>query len=80
VGDEITTDQAASWVDRLIIDVGGATEKGGVKGVGGYVQYTQPIIDKKLDITIGAAGHYVDWGSGNHKGIDYKGIDLTYKF
>jgi len=64
---------------RLDYDVGGYSNKG-VSIVGGGMQYRQPIIENKVDLLIQGAGHYVDWGEGHHKGIDYRGVGLEISF
>lgn len=82
--DYITENQVTDMLKKITggsldYSAGGFKNKG-VTGVGAYVEYRQPLIDQKLDVVIKGAGHYVDWGTGHHKGIDYKGIELQYNF
>jgi hypothetical protein len=79
-GNTITKEQILKMIGTMNIDFGGFKNDKGTKVISGYVSYTQPIINKKLDLTIGAAGHYATGDWGTDKGIDYKGISLNYKF
>lgn len=77
---KLTQDQIIKMLSRMNIDFSGSKNAKGTKSVRGYISYTQPIIDKKLDLTIDAAGHYATGDWGTDKGVDYKGISLNYKF
>jgi len=85
VGDEIITDNQINAVLKkftggsLEYNFGGSSNKS-VTAIGGGIQYRQPIIENKVDLLIQGAGHYVDWGKGHHKGIDYRGVGLEIRF
>lgn len=78
--DAISYEQSQNIIKKYFdFDIGGSSNKG-VTAIGGSVQARIPIVEQKVNLLIQGAGHYVDWGEGYHKGIDYKGVGLEISF
>jgi hypothetical protein len=77
---KLTQEQVEKMLNRMNVNVGGFKNSRGTKVVYGSASYTQPIINKKLDLTIKASGHYATGNFGTDKGVGYKGISLNYNF
>ena len=76
----ISPTQVQKILNRISVDMSGGKNKQGTSSVGGYDEYRQPIIDKKLDVVIGAAAFYADGDWGHAKGVPYKGARLEFSF
>ena len=78
--DVIGYEQSQNIIKKYFdFDISGSSNKG-VKAIGGSVQAHIPIVEQKVNLLIQGAGHYVDWGEGYHKGIDYRGVGLEINF
>ena len=78
--DVIGYEQSQNIIKKYFdFDISGSSNKG-IKAIGGSVQARIPIVEQKVNLLIQGAGHYVDWGEGYHKGIDYRGVGLEISF
>ena len=78
-GEVITSEQIKKILSRISLDVSGFKDKQGTTGVGGYVEYRQPIT-KRLDAVIGAAAYQASGEWGDVEGVPFKQIKFEYNF